>query len=81
MFKFEDLDEFTSNMVKGLSQEGSVIVNRLKSGGFAIIPGIKKDSPSVMSTESGLVLSQEGLADWEGADYLFIPEGSLGKEE
>lgn len=79
MFKLEDMDEFTSSMVKDLSKEGSVIVNRLKGGGFAIIPGIKKDSPSVISTENGPVLSKEGLADWDGADYLFIPEKSLDK--
>jgi hypothetical protein len=81
MFKLEDMDEFNYSLVKDLSKESSVIVNRLKDGGVIIIPGIKKDSPSVMSTESGLVLSQEGLAEWEGADYLFIPEGSLDKEE
>jgi hypothetical protein len=81
MFKLEDMDEFSYNMTKAYSKEGSVIVYRLETGNFAIISDIKKDSPSVMSTESGLVLSQEGLADWEGADYLFIPEGSLDKEE
>jgi hypothetical protein len=81
MFKLEDMDEFSFNIAKAYSKEGSVIVHRLETGNFAIIPGIKKDNTSVISTESGLILSKRELDDWEGTDYIFIHEGSLDKEK
>jgi hypothetical protein len=81
MFKLEDMDEVSCTIAKDMSKEGSVIIYKLKGGSFAIVPGIEKDSPLVMSTESGLALSPKELEELEDDDYLFIPEGSFDKDE
>jgi hypothetical protein len=84
MLKPEDFKEIDYEFYRALSKEGSVIVKKLPSGSNVIIWGIKKDSSTVRSTESGaIVLSEEGLKECEEGelDYLFIPEGSNDKED
>jgi hypothetical protein len=58
------------------------LLKKLPNGGNVIEYGIKRDDPSVRSTESGeIMLSEEGLKECAGLDYLFIPEGSCDKDE
>jgi hypothetical protein len=70
MLKLEDLDEFNRDYATYLSRKGSVIVVRVESGTVIINDGIEKDSPSVRSTENGLVLSQEGIDGWDRLVFI-----------
>jgi hypothetical protein len=82
VLKPEDFEEIDYEFYRALSKEGSVLVTLLPSGSKVITVGIKRDSSSVRSTESGeIVLSEEGLKEREGTDYLFIPEGSNDKDD
>jgi hypothetical protein len=81
MLKPEDLDKFSYDLAKDMSKEGSVLIAKLESGTHVITYGLTKDDPDIRSTESGPVLSQEGIKSLGSLDYLFIPEGSNDKED
>jgi hypothetical protein len=75
MFKIEDFDELDQEAFKSLSQEGAVLIYKL-DGSTVIEYGIKNDNPMFKSTENGTVLSEEGLNQLDGMEYIFIPENT-----
>jgi hypothetical protein len=82
MLKPEDFKEIDYEFYRALSKLGSVLVIRLPSGSNVIVTEISRNSSTVRVTETGeIILSEEGLKECEGTDYLFIPEGSNDKDD
>jgi hypothetical protein len=81
MLKPEDIDEVSYNLAKGCSEESSVVVVKMPSGTVIIDCSHSEENHGVISTESGLALSQDAIAGLEDLEYLFIPKGSHNKND
>jgi hypothetical protein len=75
MFKLEDFDELDQEAFKSMSQDGAVLIYKCGNS-IVISTDIKSDDPMLRSTENGPVLSQEGLNQLDGMEYILIPENT-----